>query len=229
MTHPSPTGHLFIRYIFWGCLALAVLTTGCLHQPWDIDSYIQSLERSERDEYQKPEEVLTALKITPGTTVADLGAGSGYFTRRFAKAVGETGKVYAVDIEQKMLDYNRAELIKMGLMGNTELILAKPDTPSLPANQIDLIFFCNVYHHLENHVAYTSQLKSSLTGSGRIAIIDFYHDERSGPLSFPKHHLVPRETVVQQMEQAGFRLFKEHTFLPRQYFLEFVPTPEKPN
>jgi len=226
MSFTSFTQPSFIRCIFLGCLVFTV-STSCLHRPWDIDTYIQNLERPDRDEYQKPEEVLTALHITPGITIADIGAGSGYFTRRFAKAVGETGKVFAVDVEQKMLDYNRAELSKLGLMGNIELILAKPDNPSLPINQIDLIFFCNVYHHLENHTAYAAKLKSALTDSGRVVIIDYYHDERSGKLSFSKHHLVPPETVIQQMDQVGFRLSQEYTFLPRQYFLEFVPAAEE--
>jgi ubiquinone/menaquinone biosynthesis C-methylase UbiE len=222
MSFTSYTPPSFIRCIFLGCLVFTVLTS-CLHQPWDIDAYIKNLERPDRDEYQKPDEVLTALRITLGITVADIGAGSGYFTRRFAKAVGETGKVFAVDVEQKMLDYNRAELSKLGLMENTELILAKPDNPSLPINQIDLIFFCNVYHHLENHTAYAAKLTSALTDSGRVVIIDYYPDERSGKLEFPKHHLVPQERVIQQMDQVGFRVSQEYTFLPRQYFLEFVP------
>ncbi|WNM61350.1 class I SAM-dependent methyltransferase [Candidatus Nitrospira neomarina] len=115
------------RLGFW-CLLLAFLltglTAGCSHQPWDIDTYIQNLERPERDEYQQPEKVVEALNITPGMVVADVGAGSGYFTRRFAKAVGETGHVLAVDIEQKMLDYNKQELEKLGMANRSTFILA---------------------------------------------------------------------------------------------------------
>ena len=221
MALTSITQRSFMRYIFLGCLVFTI-SASCLHRTWDIDTYIENLERPDRDEYQKPEEVITALHITPGMTIADIGAGSGYFTRRFARTVGKTGKVVAVDVEQKMLDFNRAELTKLGLMKNTELFLAKPDDPLLPENQIDLIFFCNVYHHLEHHAAYATKLKPALTDSGRIVIIDYYPDDRSGTLGFPKHHLISRETVIQQMNQGGFRLSKEHTILPRQYFLEFV-------
>jgi len=81
-----------------------------------------------------------------------------------------------------------------------------------------------VYHHIENQVDYFAKTKSALTPNGRVAIVDFYHDERSGELGFPKHHLVPREQVITNMEQAGYVLSKEHTFLSRQYFLEFVKT-----
>ena len=80
------------------------LTAGCSHQPWDIETYIQNLERPERDVDQQPAKVVEALNIMSGMVVADVGAGSGYFTRRFAKAVGETGHVLAIDIEPKMLE-----------------------------------------------------------------------------------------------------------------------------
>lgn len=207
------------------CLLLAFLltglTAGCSHQPWDIDTYIQNLERPERDEYQQPEKVVVALNIMPGMVVADVGAGSGYFTRGFAKTVGETGQVLAVDIEQKMLDYNKQELEKLGMANRATFILAKPDDPSISENSVDLVFLCNAYHHVEHHADYWSKIKSALKPDGRVVIVDFYHDERSGKLSFSKHHLVPRERVIANMEKVGLTLSKEHTFLPRQYFLEF--------
>ncbi|MDR4495744.1 MAG: methyltransferase domain-containing protein [Nitrospirales bacterium] len=200
---------------------LVPLFTGCAHQPWDIDTYIQNLERSERDVDQQPDKVIKALDLKPGMVVADVGAGSGYFTRRFAKAVGDTGHVIAVDIEQKMLDYNKQELVKLGMADRATFILVKPDNPSLDENSVDLVFLCNAYHHVEHHVDYWAKIKSAMKPGGRVVIVDFYHDERSGNLSFSKHHLVPRERVIQNMEQAGLTFFKEHTFLSRQYFLEF--------
>jgi arsenite methyltransferase len=208
------------------CLLLASfltgLTAGCAHQPWDIDTYIQNLERPERDEYQQPDKVIEGLNITPGMVVADVGAGSGYFTRRLARAVGDRGQVVAIDVEQKMLDYNKQELEKLRIANRARFILAKPDDPSLSENSVDLAFLCNAYHHVEHHVDYFAKIKSALTPNGRVVIVDFYHDERSGKLGFSKHHLVPREQVIKNMEQAGYTLSKEHTFLPRQYFLEFV-------
>ncbi len=198
------------------------LTAGCEHQPWDIDTYIQNLERPERDVDQQPEKVVEALNITPGMVVADVGAGSGYFTRRFAKAVGETGQVLAIDIEPKMLDYNKRELLKLGMADRANFIIARPDDPSLDENSVDLVFLCNAYHHVEHHADYWGKVKSALKPKGRVVIIDFYHDERSGKLGFSKHHLVPKERVIANMEKAGLSFSKEHTFLTRQYFLEFV-------
>lgn len=211
---------LGLRCFLLVCL-LTGLTVGCSHQPWDIDTYIQNLERPERYVDQQPEKVVEALKVTPGIAVADVGAGSGYFTRRFAKAVGETGHVLAVDIEPKMLDYNKRELVKLGMADRASFIIARPDDPSLDENSVDMVFLCNAYHHVEHHADYWTKIKSALKPGGRVVIIDFYHDERSGNLSFSKHHLVPREWVIQNMEQAGYSLSNEHTFLSRQYFLEF--------
>jgi ubiquinone/menaquinone biosynthesis C-methylase UbiE len=194
-------------------------------RPPDIKEYIQSLERPERDEYQKPAQVIDALGLKPGMAVADLGAGSGYFSRRFVEAVTETAKVYVIDIEPEMLAAAKESLEHLHIPYTAEFILARPDDPKLPLESVDLIFVCNTYHHLEDRAAYFANVKGRLKTGGRIAIIDFYPDERSGDLGFPKHHLVRQETIVQEMAEAGYRLDREHTFLPRQYFLEFVASP----
>ena len=191
-------------------------------RPDDIKQYLEHLDSTERDRYQKPSEVIEALKLKPGMAVADLGSGSGYFTRRFIEAVTETGVVYAVDVEQEMLAYAKESVIRMRVAYTAEFILAQPNNPKLPYESVDLLFVCNTIHHLENRSKYFSDLKSSLKPGARIAIIDFYPDERSGDLGFPKHHLVSRDTTVQEMAAAGYQLSREHSFLPKQYFLEFM-------
>jgi ubiquinone/menaquinone biosynthesis C-methylase UbiE len=195
-----------------------------LRRPNDITKYLEHLDSQERDRSQKPAEVVEALALKPGLAVADLGSGSGYFTRRFIEAVTETGKVYAIDVEPEMLKYTEDSIVHMHRSYTAEFILARPDNPKLPYESIDLLFVCNTYHHLEERTKYFSDTRSSLKPGGRLAIIDFYHDERSGELGFPKHHLVPRETVIDELTDAGYRLVREHTFLPHQYFLEFIPT-----
>ena len=194
------------------------------HQgPRDTKQYLEMLDSPERDKDQKPSQVVETLGLKPGMAVADLGAGSGYFTRRFVEAVTETGKVYAVDVEPEMLKYAEESLVHMHIPYTAEFILARPDNPKLPTGAVDLIFVCNVYHHLENQTTYFANTKSALKPGGRIAIVDFYHDERSGDVGFSKKHLVPRETVLDEMTKAGYTLLREHTFLPKQYFLEFIP------
>jgi ubiquinone/menaquinone biosynthesis C-methylase UbiE len=191
-------------------------------RPADIKEYLENLDRPERDQYQKPSQVVDALGLKTGMAVADLGAGSGYFTRRFAEAVTETGKVYAIDIETDMLAYVKNSLEHMHIPYTAEFILARADDSKLPTDSVDLIFLCNVYHHLDNRTTYFSNVRSALKPGGRVAVIDFYHDERSGDVGFPRQHLVPRETVVDEMTKAGYSLIREHTFLSRQYFLEFA-------
>ena len=187
----------------------------------NVMEYLDRLDRPERDQDQKPAQVVEALGLKPGMHVADLGAGSGYFTQRFVEAVAETGKVYVIDIEAEALKHVEDRLVHMHRSFDAEFILARPDNPKIPVESVDMIFVCNTYHHLEDRSVYFRNTKSSLKPGGRVVIIDFYHDERSGDLGFPKRHLVAREKVVEEMTEAGFKLAKEHTFLPKQYFLEF--------
>ncbi len=188
----------------------------------DVMEYLHQLDGPERDHDQKPAQVVDALALKPGMYVADLGAGSGYFTRRFVESIGDTGKVYVIDIEPEALKYVEDSLVHMHRSFEAEFILARPDNPKIPFDSVDLIFVCNTYHHLEDRSNYFHNARSSLKAGGRIAIVDFYHDERSGELGFPKRHLVPKEKVIEEMTEAGYRLAKEHTFLAKQYFLEFV-------
>lgn len=191
-------------------------------RPDDIKQYLEQLDSTERDRYQKPAQVIESLRVKPGMAVGDLGSGSGYFTRRFVEAVTETGMVYAIDVEPEMLAYVKESVIHMHTAFTAEFILARPDSPKLPFESIDLLFVCNTVHHLEERSKYFRDLQSSLKPGARIAIIDFYPDERSGELGFPKHHLVSRDTVIHEMAEAGYKLQREHSFLPKQYFLEFA-------
>jgi ubiquinone/menaquinone biosynthesis C-methylase UbiE len=137
--------------------------------------------------------------------------------------VTASGKVYAVDVEPEMLAYAKESLTRLQVPYNVEFILAEAHSPKLPSHSVDLIFVCNTVHHLDNRVAYFGNVRSALQPGGRIAIIDFYADDRSGPLNFPKRHLVPQESLIKELTEAGYRLERTHTFLPRQYFLEFTP------
>ena len=152
--------------------------------PADLKEYIEILERPERDKEQKPDEVIKALNLDRFMTIADLGAGSGYFTRKFVWAVQDKGMVYAVDIEPGMLKYNEEMVEHMHTPYNAKFVLAKPDDPLLPPKSVDLVFLCNAYHHLDKRADYFMRVKAALTKKGRIAIIDFWSDDRSGNLGF---------------------------------------------
>ena len=175
-----------------------------------------------RDQWQHPQKVIEALALRPGDHVADLGSGSGYFTYRLAEAVGPQGKVYAVDVDREMNDLV-AKAIKGKNIGNIEVILARLDDPLLPPTGVDLVFTVNTYHHFENRVDYFHKLRKYLRPGGRIAVIDF--DRRAWFEGMWKHY-TPAEFIKREMEQAGYGLKRELTFLDRQSFLIFVPDPQ---
>jgi arsenite methyltransferase len=191
------------------CLALVVGCTGAKRFAY---------EGVGRDEWQKPDEVIRALELKAGDRVADLGAGSGYFTFRLARAVGPAGKVYAVDIDPDMIAY-LGERAKEEKAPNVEIIAAKPDDPGLAPASVDLIFNCDAYHHIDDRVAYFANVAKTLRPGGRIAIVDF---NGSGWAIRASGHYTPEETVKKEMAEAGYRLVGKPLELEKQYLLVFA-------
>jgi ubiquinone/menaquinone biosynthesis C-methylase UbiE len=211
-------------------LLLAVATPGAQTKPMtaeevhtlhaDPKAYIASLEDPERDAYQKPHDVVMALNLRDGEAIADIGAGSGYFSLRFAQHVGPGGRVWAVDISPDMIVYlNRR--IRDARLDNVRTVLAVPDDPLLAPASIDDVFICDTWHHIDNHGRYLATLKTLLRPGGRVTIIDFQKKKEIPGAPFEMR--VAREDVIREFEQNGYRLAKEHTFLPYQYFLVFEP------
>ncbi|MGH9348043.1 MAG: class I SAM-dependent methyltransferase [Vicinamibacterales bacterium] len=183
----------------------------------DSAAYIAALEDPARDAYQKPQEVMQALGIKEGEVVADIGAGSGYFTIRLAHHVGAAGRVYAVDISPDMIRHLHARVRDMGLL-NVSPILARPDDPLLPQS-VDRFVIVNVWHHIEDQAGYLALMKKHLKPGGRVVMIDFH--KRDLPVGPPTGMKIAREDLLKQLQAHGFRLAAEHTFLPYQYFLVF--------
>ncbi len=182
------------------------------HPPESAGEYARALEDPKRDAWQKPHEVITTLALKPGDAVADIGSGSGYFTRRFAR---HAAKVYAVDIDPKLL-----EMVKKDAQPNVETVLAAEDDPRLAPSSVDLIFFCNVLHHIANREAYLPKLKSALKPGGRVVNIDFY--KKPLPVGPPVQMKLADDEVVREFRKAGFKLVKTYDFLPYQYFQVFM-------
>lgn len=172
-----------------------------------------------RDDWQQPQKVIESLQIRPGAVVADLGSGSGYFTFDLAKAVGPTGKVYAVDIDRDMTDLVTKRAKERGA-SNIAVILAKPDDPLLPTRGVDLILTVDAYHHIENRVSYFANLQKYLRPDGRIAIVEF---DRRASFAGLWGHYTPAEFIKREMDQAGYVLQREFDFLDRQSFLILAP------
>jgi len=175
-----------------------------------------------RDGWQQPDRVVAALAIEPGAQVADIGAGGGYFTFRLARAVGPGGLVYAVDIDPDMVGYLR-ERAREEKAENVVVVEATPSDPGLPAEGVDLLFTCNTYHHLDDPVAYFREARGTLRPGGRVAIIDL---DGEGWFSWFFGHATSAEAMRREMDQAGYALVAEPTFLEQQNFMIFAPRDE---
>jgi ubiquinone/menaquinone biosynthesis C-methylase UbiE len=188
----------------------------------DAQAYIAMLEDPSRDAYQKPSEVVAALALKAGEVVADVGAGSGYFALRLAQPVGPTGWVYAIDISPEMIVHLNRRVRDAGIQ-NLQTILAPPDDPLLRDASVDRFFICDTWHHISDQERYLARMKKMLRPGGQVVMIDFQKKEL--PLGPPLSVKIAREDLIRQMDAAGFRLLREHTFLPYQYFLVFTLKP----
>lgn len=184
----------------------------------DPKAYIAMLDDPERDAYQKPHEVLAALALREGERIADIGAGSGYFALRFATHVGKTGRVYAIDVSPDMILHLNRRIRSAGV-DNMRTILAPPDDPLLPDASVNRVFLSETWHHIEGRAAYLGVLKKALKPGGEVIILDFQKGDT--PVGPPVEMRVSREDVISELQASGFRLVKEHTFLPYQYLLVF--------
>lgn len=186
----------------------------------DPARYIAALDDPKREAWQKPREVISTLGLTPGMVIADIGAGSGYFALRFAHHVDPGGRVFAVDVSPDMVRHLDAAIRDSGLQ-NVSTLLVPTDDPKLPAGQVDLVFICDTWHHIEERPAYLRKIRAALKPGGRLVVIDF--QQRDLPVGPPTSQKLSREQVLAELQGSGFTLAREHTLLPYQYFLEFTP------
>jgi ubiquinone/menaquinone biosynthesis C-methylase UbiE len=177
--------------------------------------WAQVFDDPERDVWQKPHQVIEALALAPDAAVADIGAGTGYFSVRLAHFVPQ-GRVYAVDIEPDMVKY-LAERAKREGLANLSAVAGAPDDARLPG-KVDLVLMVDTYHHIGQRETYFRKLARSLKPGGRIAIIDFNMQSAMGP---PPAERVAPARVAKEMAAAGYRPVSEYPFLPDQYFLVF--------
>jgi predicted methyltransferase len=190
-----------------------------------VEERVSRWERPERESKLKPEEVIKALEIREGMAIADIGAGSGLFARRFARAVGPKGKVYAVDVSPDILGYLR-DRAKRENLANLEVIVSKEDDPMLPPRSVDLAFFSDTTHHIADRMALYAKMNAALKDGARVAVIDYPPEGAAkGWTSHKAEELVPRSQVIDELDRAGFRLVREWDILPQNYFLLFERKP----
>lgn len=189
---------------------------GAFHKRFEgAAEWAKKFDDPERDAWQQPEKVLDALHLDRDARVADIGAGTGYFSARIARRIPD-GKLYAADVEPDMVAY-LAERAKREHLKNLVPVRSAADKANLP-EPVDLALVVDTYHHIGNRTKYFSELKSSLRLDGRLAIVDFKADSPDGP---PVQYRIPPEQVTKELEAAGYSLLEKRDFLPRQYFLLF--------
>jgi arsenite methyltransferase len=200
-----------LRHVLRGLLATALALAALAGAIWlfaPAAAKRVAYEGIARDRCQQPERVIAALAITPGARVADLGSGDGYFTWHLARAVGPSGRVYAVDVDGELHAYLAKRAVRVGL-AQIATVLAAHDGAQLPG-RVDLVFTCNTYHHLEDRVAYFSRLREKyLAPGGRLAVIDF----RPGTFA----HATDPALIERELGKAGFRKIARHDFIERQW------------
>ncbi|MBI1950687.1 MAG: class I SAM-dependent methyltransferase [Acidobacteria bacterium] len=193
------------------------------HHPFTgIEKWTKIFDDPKRDEWQKPKETVAGLDLKPGSIVADLGAGTGYFERHLSKAVAPGGIVLAVDTEPEMVQHLGRRALQEQTP-NVVPVLALPDEPFLPPGRVDCVLIVDTYHHIDDRVNYFRRMKEALAPGGRLAVVDFH--KRELPVGPPVQHKLAREFVVDELGQAGWSLAGEKAFLPYQYFLIFRPAP----
>ena len=185
------------------------------HRFDDPERYAKEFDDPGRDTWQMPDRIIETLGFQAGHSVADIGAGTGYFSMRLAK-VPAAPTVYAVDIEPSMVQYLKARAAKADLK-NVIAVQASAGSPNLPA-PVDTVLVVDTYHHIADRVEYFRKLRASFKPAGRLAIIDFRKDAPAGP---PPEFRFTEAQITSELMQAGYRLAESHTFLPRQLFLVY--------
>lgn len=184
--------------------------------------YIAMLERPERESFQKRDKVMDTLAFRPGERVADVGAGSGYFTIPVAKAVGPSGVVLAIDVMQEMLDYI-AKRLQSEKLHNVKLQKVPPNDPLLPPHGVDTILMVDTLHYIQDRPAYAKKLAAGLAPGGRLVVIDYtpkpWAERPWGP---PPEQQISRETVDKDMAAGGLKVARAYDFLPEQYFVVYT-------
>jgi ubiquinone/menaquinone biosynthesis C-methylase UbiE len=180
------------------------------------------LNREASSPKNKPLKIIEHLNLHDGMVVGDIGSGGGYFTNEFSRKVGMDGQVYAIDTDEKALDFIKNHLLT-GDVQNVETLLVNPDGINLPEKSVDIFFLRNVFHHIPNQAEYFKGLEKFLKDDGEIAIVDYNKRKLSFTGLFG--HYTSEIALLDIMKQAGFSLQEKYDFLPDQLFMVFEKWP----
>ena len=178
----------------------------------DAKEWIDRLERPDRIAGLKVPEVVSRLGLKPGMVIADIGAGTGVFSRPLAKAVAPSGKVYSVDVDPGLLDYIN-QRAKQENISNIRTVQGKFEDPAIPAKDVDMAFFHDVFHHIEKRQVYLKALAGYIKPNGMVAMVEMDDKDPKGPHREQPDMLVSRANVDKWMAEVGFHSVKEHNDL----------------
>jgi SAM-dependent methyltransferase len=184
------------------------------HRFAHADDWVKAFDAPDRDGWQHPDDVIAALALAPAMTVADVGAGTGYFTVRLARAVPQ-GQVIATDIEPDMVRY-LGERAQREQLANVHAQLAAGDDSKLAPASVDRVLIVDVWHHVADRPRYAASIARALRPGGAVAIVDFKLDAHHGP---PRHHRLAPEAVIAELRAAGLDASLSPTDLPEQYIV----------
>lgn len=190
------------------------------YQDPDFERWRSTFERSGREVYDRRHAIVDALELEAGMRIADVGAGTGLFTRLFAKQVGDTGKVYAVDIAENFVENVVRTSREQGL-NNVEGVVNDQQSTRLPEQSVDWVFLSDTYHHFEYPGAMLASIHKALRPDGKLAIIDFRKQPGRSSSWVMSHVRANRDQVIDEVTAAGFELERDLTMLEENYFLIF--------
>jgi len=179
----------------------------------DLQTYSEQLDEAQRDEWQRPEEVIELLECQVGMTAVDLGAGTGYFLRYLSEAVGREGRVLALDISRSSINWMSSRIEREGLR-NVGPQMVAPEDPALSPRSVDRILVANTWHHISERVDYAEKLLAALRPGGLLLIVDFTMESPEGP---PPQRRLTYDTVLRELEVAGFAADVVPESLPYHY------------
>jgi predicted methyltransferase len=192
----------------------------------DVDVWVQRFETESREVFAQRQRIVDAMAISPGQSVADIGAGTGLFTLMLAKAVGPQGKVYAVDIVPEFLTHIRSNAEAAGLH-NIETVLCEEDSVELPSRAVDLAFLCDTYHHFEYPRSTLASIHRALRPGGSMFVVDFKRIPGESRDWVLNHVRAAQDVCVQEIRAAGFELLDDRLgagFLKENYMIRFRRT-----
>jgi len=186
----------------------------------DVKDFVGKFEGESREVFTKRKEIVAACKLKPGMVIADVGAGTGLFTRLFAAEVGEKGKVYAVDIAPKFIEHIKQTCDKAGIK-NVQGVVCKQDSVELPENSVDLVFICDTYHHFEFPFKTMDSIHRALRPGGQVVVVDFQRIPGKSREWVLNHVRAGEEIVVQEIVSSGFKKIGEEKLLSENYLVRF--------